>query len=93
MTNSVQLFVNDLHLLSVTRKPVLFFSNSEAHASELLVNIEEMFLGTTGIVICLARLNLQLHNNVLPVAKRLNMIEFIYLMDNYSMINGVCSTM
>ena len=44
MTNFTQLFVHDLHSLSVTMKYFIIFSSiSETFVSELLENIEEMF--------------------------------------------------
>ena len=64
------LFVINVHL---TRQHFFKISsnNAEAFASELLENLEELFLSTTCIVMCLTCGNLKLHSNVLPVEKEL----------------------
>ena len=54
-------------------------SNSEANASELLENIEEMFLGTTCMVMSVTILNHPPpHNNILFVAKEMKNISCCY---------------
>ena len=57
----------------------IFPSNSNAFASELLENIDELFYGTTCIVIYVTRPNLQQHKSVLSVSKGLIIITLSYV--------------
>ena len=48
-----------------------FSSNSEASTSELLENLEEMFLVATPVMPVSERSNIQSHNSVLTIVKEL----------------------
>ena len=50
----------------LTNIPSKFLTNFETEASELLQNLEEMFLVTTWTVMLLTYFNLQPHNGGLP---------------------------
>ena len=71
MTNSMQKYVHDPHFnVSNEGTFILFFStNTESFTSELI--LKKSFLGTTEKMIGWS--NLQSHNSVLPVAKRLKL--------------------
>ena len=60
-----------------------FTSNSEADASELLVNHERHVSSGLNGMWCSAGLNLQSHTNVLPVAKEFKRISVIFLLLDY----------
>lgn len=54
MTIYIQTFVHDEHSAISTKEAFLQDFNSEAFASDLLENLEEMLPRTTGIFICIA---------------------------------------